>query len=248
VTPPVAVVTGAGSGLGAATARRLARDGYRVACLDIDEASAARTAAHLADSGAPALAARCDVSDEASAQAAVDAALERFGAVDALVTAAGVAHAGHYLDLTLDEWRRLLDVNLTGTFVSTKACLPALLRSRGAIVTVASTAALRGWRYMAGYAAAKGGIVALSRTLAVEFGRAGVRVNCVCPGSIDTPLRDALQPVPGADPELLARARPLADPPVAQPEEIASSIAFLLSPASRFVTGTVQVIDGGALA
>ncbi|MDT5027213.1 MAG: hypothetical protein QOE61_3639 [Micromonosporaceae bacterium] len=105
-----------------------------------------------------------------------------------MVNAAGIASVSHTLEVTLDEWRRLLDVNLTGTFLVARATLPALLESRGSMINVASVAALRGWRYMAAYAATRGGIVALSRSLAVKYGSRGVRVNVVCPGSIATPL------------------------------------------------------------
>jgi NAD(P)-dependent dehydrogenase (short-subunit alcohol dehydrogenase family) len=105
-----------------------------------------------------------------------------------VVNAAGIASVSHTLEVTLDEWRRLLDVNLTGTFLVARATLPALLESRGSMINVASVAALRGWRYMAAYAATRGGIVALSRSLAVKYGSRGVRVNVVCPGSIATPL------------------------------------------------------------
>jgi meso-butanediol dehydrogenase / (S,S)-butanediol dehydrogenase / diacetyl reductase len=122
------------------------------------------------------------------------------------------------------------------------------LESRGVMINVASIAALRGWRYMAAYAATKGGIVALSRSLAVEYGDRGVRVNVVCPGGIATPLVAALTPVRDAAPELMRRSPALLDPPTAQPEEIAGTISYLAGPEARFVTGSVVVIDGGAMA
>jgi NAD(P)-dependent dehydrogenase (short-subunit alcohol dehydrogenase family) len=152
------------------------------------------------------------------------------------------------LEISLADWQRILNVNLTGTFLMARAAIPALLESRGCMVNVASIAALRGWRYMAAYSASKGGVVALTRTLAVEFGRRGVRVNCVCPGSIATPLAAALTPVENADPILMNRGPALLEPPVAQPEEIAGTIAYLVSDEARFVTGSVFTIDGGAMA
>jgi NAD(P)-dependent dehydrogenase (short-subunit alcohol dehydrogenase family) len=244
----VAVVTGAGSGLGRATAMRLARDGSVVACLDLRGDSAADAAEAIGDRGGRAWAVPCDISDEGSAGAAVRAVLDEAGAIDALVNAAGIAAVSHLADISLADWRRILDVNLTGTFLMARAAMPALLESKGCIVNVASIAALRGWRYMAAYAASKGGVVALSRTLAVEYGRRGVRVNCVCPGSIATPLAAALTPVVGADPVLMNRSPALVEPPVAQPEEVAGIIAYLVSDEARFVTGSVFTIDGGAMA
>jgi NAD(P)-dependent dehydrogenase (short-subunit alcohol dehydrogenase family) len=244
----IAVVTGAGSGLGRATAHRLQADGHAVVCLDVAGDAAAATASQLTRDGGRALALQCDVSDERSVTAAIDAALETFGRIDTAVNVAGIGLAGHFLDTTLEQWQRVLDVNLTGTFLMARGVLPALLESRGCLVTVASLAGLRGWQYMAAYAASKAGVVALTRTLAVEFGRRGVRVNCVCPGSIDTPLKHGLAPVTEADPMLMARSSTLVSPAVATPDEIAGAIGYLVSPEARFVTGTVLTIDGGAAA
>jgi meso-butanediol dehydrogenase / (S,S)-butanediol dehydrogenase / diacetyl reductase len=244
----VAIITGAGSGLGRATAHRLAREGYSVGCLDIIGDGAEQTAADIRATGRRAWGVQCDITDESATAQAAAAVYEHDGRIDVLVNAAGVASTQHALEISLDEWRRLIDVNLTGTFIATRAVLPALLESRGCIVNVSSIAALRGWRYMAAYSAAKGGIVALTRALAVEFGPRGVRVNCVCPGSILTPLAAALLPVHDADPALMTRAHALVDPPKAEPEEIAGAIAYLVSPDARFVTGAVHVIDGGVLA
>jgi NAD(P)-dependent dehydrogenase (short-subunit alcohol dehydrogenase family) len=244
----IAVVTGAASGLGRATAARLARDGLAVACLDLRAEAAAETAKAIDADGGRAWAVGCDISDEAAVEAAIRGVLDEAGALDVLVNAAGIASVSHLLDISLDDWRRTLDVNLTGTFLMARAAIPALLESKGCLVNVASIAALRGWRYMAAYSASKGGIVALSRTLAVEFGRRGVRVNCVCPGSIATPLAAALTPVDNADPVLMSRGPALLEQRVAQPEEVAGTIAYLVSDEARFITGSVVTIDGGAMA
>jgi meso-butanediol dehydrogenase / (S,S)-butanediol dehydrogenase / diacetyl reductase len=246
--PRVGIVTGAGSGLGKATAQRLSADGFAVACLDVDASTAERTAAEISQRGGTAIAVRCDVRDEASTVAAVAQARAEFGPVDAVSHVAGIGMSGHFLATSLADWQRILDVNLTGTFLMARAAIPELLETGGSLVTVASVAALRGWRYMAAYSASKGGVVALTKTLAVEFGHRGVRVNCVCPGSIDTPLKDALRPVADADPELMARGPALVSPSVAAPEEIAAAVAYLVSPEARFVTGTVLTIDGGSMA
>ncbi|MGC4788052.1 SDR family NAD(P)-dependent oxidoreductase [Micromonospora sp. DT178] len=234
----VALVTGAASGLGRATARRLAAEGARVACLDL--------LADDADLGPAGLAITVDVRDEAGIAEAVDRAVDWGGGIDLVVTAAGVASFGHTTDVALAEWDRLLAINLTGTFLTARAALPHLSARRGALVTVASLAGVRGYRYSAAYSAAKGGVVALTRALAVEYALTGVRVTCVCPGSIDTALTRNLTPVPGADPRLLAHGRALVDPPVSQPEEIAAAIAYLGSPEARFATGAVLRMDGGA--
>jgi NAD(P)-dependent dehydrogenase (short-subunit alcohol dehydrogenase family) len=244
----VAIVTGAGSGLGRATAQRLHADGFAVACLDVSEDDATATAETITSSGGRALGVYCDIGDEGSVATGVRTALTTFGRLDAAVNVAGIGLAGHFLEITPEQWRRVLDVNLTGTFLMSQAVLPALLETKGALVNVASVAALRGWRYMAAYAASKAGILSLTQTLAVEFGRQGLRVNCVCPGSIDTPLKRALPGVPDADPALTARAQTLLSPAVAQPDEIAAAIGYLVSPEARFVTGSVLTIDGGAAA
>jgi NAD(P)-dependent dehydrogenase (short-subunit alcohol dehydrogenase family) len=246
--PRAALVTGAAAGLGRATAILLGSTGLSVDCLDRDGAGAEQTALAVRDAGGNAWASVCEVTDEAAVADAVARSTEREGRLDVLVNAAGVARNGHTDELTLQEWQAVLAVNLTGTFLVTRAALPALVASAGCIVNVASVAGLRGWPYMAAYAASKGGVVAFSRSLAVEYGRRGVRVNCVCPGAIDTALAAGLVPVPDADPALLGRAPALTDPPRAQPDEVAHAIGYLCSPQARFVTGAVHVIDGGVLA
>jgi NAD(P)-dependent dehydrogenase (short-subunit alcohol dehydrogenase family) len=233
----VALVTGAASGLGRATALRLASEGARVACLDL------RAAGLGGDSFVDVVA---DVRDEASVRAAVERVVEWAGRLDLLANVAGIGSVAHTTDVTLPDWDRVLGVNLTGTFLMVRESLPHLVAARGAVVNVASLAGVRGWRYSAAYSASKGGVVALTRALAVEYAAAGVRVSCVCPGSIDTPLRSGLTPLPDADPVLLNHARALVDPPVSQPEEIAAAIAYLGSAEARFATGAVLRIDGGA--
>ncbi|PZM95600.1 MAG: short-chain dehydrogenase [Actinobacteria bacterium] len=234
----VALVTGAASGVGRATARRLAAEGARVACLDL--------VADDAGLGAAGLALAADVRDENAVREAVASAVEWGGRLDLVVTAAGVASFGHTVDVSLAEWERLIAVNLTGTFLVVRSALPHLVETAGAVVTVSSLAGVRGFRYSAAYSAAKGGVVALSRALAVEYAPRGVRVMCLCPGSIDTPLRRNLAPVPNADPRLLAHGRALVDPSVASPDEVAAAIAFLGSPEARFATGAVLRMDGAA--
>jgi NAD(P)-dependent dehydrogenase (short-subunit alcohol dehydrogenase family) len=236
----VALVTGAGSGVGMATAMRLAADGALVACADLRPNG---VGGRLGSAG---LDVEVDVTDEAAVRAAVAAVVAWAGRLDVVVNAAGVASFGHTTEVGWREWQRVLEVNLTGPFLVIREALPHLVESRGAVVNVASLAGVRGWRYSAAYSASKGGLVALTRSLAVEYARSGVRFTCVCPGSVDTPMRAAIRPVPDADPELLAHGRALVEPPVSDPEEIAAAIAFLASKEARFATGAVLRMDGGA--
>ncbi|WP_433606910.1 SDR family NAD(P)-dependent oxidoreductase [Dactylosporangium sp. CA-139114] len=233
----VALVTGAASGIGAATVRRLLREGARVAALDV---------APMEESGDDVLALRCDVRDEAEVAAAVARAADWGGRLDLVANVAGVASYQHTSDVTLAEWERIVGINLTGTFLVARAALEPLVAARGAIVNVASLAGVRGWRYSAAYSAAKGGVVALTRSLAVELAPSGVRVTCVCPGSVDTPLRAGLAPVPDPHPRLAGIGGALVDPPVADPAEVAAAIAYLGSAEARFAAGAVLRLDGGA--
>ncbi|MEV0129769.1 SDR family NAD(P)-dependent oxidoreductase [Dactylosporangium sp. NPDC050688] len=231
----VALVTGAASGIGRATAARLRDEGARVAGLDT---------APVDLDGVHGI--RCDLRDEDQVTAAVAAAVAWGGRLDLLANVAGVAAAARTTDVTLAEWDRILAVNLTGTFLACRSALPHLVATRGAVVNVASLAGVRGWRYSAAYSAAKGGVVALTRALAVEYAPDGVRVACVCPGSVDTPLRRGIVPVPDQDPRLAGHAQALLDPPVAEPDEVAAAIAYLGSAEARFATGAVLRLDGGA--
>ncbi|GAA0733663.1 SDR family oxidoreductase [Dactylosporangium roseum] len=235
----VALVTGAASGVGRATVLRLLEEGARVAGLDTAPVDTGGVFDGV-------LGVRCDVRDEEAVRAAVDRVAAWGGRLDLVANVAGVASYAHTADVTLAEWDRILAVNLTGTFLVCRASLPHLVTARGAIVNVASLAGVRGWRYSAAYSAAKGGVVALTRSLAVELAPSGVRVACVCPGSVDTPLKAALRPVPDPDPRLLEHGRALVDPPVADPAEVAAAIAYLGSAEARFATGAVLRIDGGS--
>jgi NAD(P)-dependent dehydrogenase (short-subunit alcohol dehydrogenase family) len=183
-----------------------------------------------------------DVSDPAFAPAAVAAALEH-GRLDTLVSSAGILRFDHTHELPLDGWQKILDVNLTGTFLMCQAALPALLDGGGAIVNVASTAALAGHPWAAAYSASKGGVLALTRTLAVEYMKQGLRANAVCPGSIETPITGAFHLPEGADGKLLHRiTSPVG---MASPEVIAAAIAYLGSDDASHVNGADLRVDGG---
>lgn len=247
----VALVTGAASGVGRATALTLSREGFRVACVDTDEQGLSDVVDEVRALGTDALAVRCDLRELDDVKEAVDAIRQWGGRLDKLANCAGVASSEHYTELSLSDWHNLIEVNLTGTFLITQQCLPLLLESRGAVVNVSSIGATQGRPYMAAYCASKGGVEALTRALAAEYAGRGVRFNTVAPGSVDTPLRRALpgriRPgLEGADASLTGRGWALIAPGVASPMEIASGIAYLLSVEARFITGTSLVIDGGA--
>jgi NAD(P)-dependent dehydrogenase (short-subunit alcohol dehydrogenase family) len=174
--------------------------------------------------------------------AAVAAALEH-GRLDTVVNAAGILRFEHSHEVAREGWQRILDVNLTGTFFVCQAAIPALLGTKGAIVNVASTAALAAHPWAAAYSASKGGVLALTRTLAIEYAKQGLRVNAVCPGSIDTPITGAFALPEGADPKLLHRI--MSPVGMGPPEVVAAAIAYLGSDDARHVNGADLRIDGG---
>jgi NAD(P)-dependent dehydrogenase (short-subunit alcohol dehydrogenase family) len=237
------LATGAGAGIGEAAARRFAQEGGRVAVLDIDAKRANRVAGELPGS----LGIRCDVSNEGSVAAAVAEAAASFGRIDCVLNCAGYRDAGPIEEFSLAQWNRLLGVHLTGAFLVCKATLPHLRATgRGAIVNTASIAGLVARPQLAAYSAAKGAIIAFSRQLARDVGPE-VRVNVVVPGTINTVLVADLWK--GREPELAERmATNSILPRVGEPEEIAATIAFLLSDDSSYLTGTLIVADGGMTA
>lgn len=239
-----ALVTGAASGIGRATALRLAAEGARVFCADIDEGKLKDTAEAIRSAGGQASTGKLDVSDAESCRACVEAALEQSGRLDVLCNVAGIGIYSHATELSQEQWQRVIGVNLSGTFYMSQLAIPHLIESGGNIVNVASTAGLVGVAYAAAYCASKGGVVLLTRSLAVELAHRGIRVNCVCPGGVDTPLIRDFRLPEGAKLELFQRMQSLG-PPLAKPEEIAASIAYLASDEARFINGTALAIDGG---
>lgn len=242
----IALLTGAASGIGRATAERLAREGARLFLFDLQEPALAEVAARVRELGAEVETRTGDVSDEVAVEAAVAACVARFGRLDVLCNIAGILRFDHTHELALVDWNRVLAVNLTGTFLFCRAAIPHLIASRGCIVNVSSTAGLAGQPWAAAYAASKGGILALTRNIAVDYVKQGLRANCVCPGGIATPIMGVFRVPEGADPRLVNRVRPPRGN--GEPADVAAVIAMLASDDGAHVTGEEIRIDGGTLA
>ena len=239
-----AIVTGAASGIGRATALRLAADGAAVGCLDLAD-SVDETVAAITEAGGTATAARVDVRDEASVDAAVAAVEAELGPTRVLVNAAGVVRFAHTHESTVDDWDLLIDVNLRGTFLMCRAALRSMLGSGGgAIVNISSSAGVFGQAYNAAYCASKGGVSMLTRSLAWEYVKDGVRVNAVAPGGVATPLTAAIDFPPDMDWKLVRKSMAPEDQ-MMSPDEPAALIAFLASDEAGSITGTVVPIDHG---
>jgi len=241
-------ITGAGSGLGRATARLFAAEGARVFGVDVGADGLGETVASIRSAGRTADGATCDVADAAAVSAAVARAVDAFGGLDVLVNAAGVGRSARLEEIDEAEWQRVLAVNLTGPFNTTKAALPHLLASRGNIVNVASTAGMRGQAYAAHYAASKAGLINFTRTVALEFVSRGVRANCIAPAGIASPFIQNFIPRPDFEPSIVAYYSPPIPHKFSQPEDIAKTIAFLASDDVPMITGAVLVADWGTLA
>lgn len=239
----VALVTGAGSGIGRATARRLSAEGAAVGCLDVDEDAVASLVSEL---DKPAAAIRCDVTDERSVADAFDKATEALGPPTVICNVAGVGGFIRTEETTLEQWNRTIAVNLTGTFMVCRAALPGLLEHGGCITNVCSTAGLIGQPYSAAYCASKGGVALLTKALAVEYLGKGVRVNAVAPGGVDTPILWNFMPPGDADDALLQRI--MTPMGYSSPAEMASALAFLSSDEASYATGTILSVDGGVTA
>jgi len=240
----VAVVTGAGSGLGRATAKQLASEGAGVACLDIVTDAVEKTVAEIAESGGNARAYTVDVSDPGSVRPAVDAAAKELGRPSLVFNCAGIGRFSHSEETPFEEWSKIIGVNLTGTFLVSQAALPHLLDGGGCIINIASNAGLMGQPYSAAYCASKGGVVNLTRALADEYLKRKVRVNCIAPGGIETPLQNEFTKMPEGVTwkEFRKVMTPLGN---SQPEEIANVAIFVASDACRYMTGSIVSVDGG---
>lgn len=241
----VVVVTGAASGIGRATAIRLAEEGGQVLASDWDLERVTETVKLITDAGGQARAMKTDVSSYEACGELIAAAVAWGGKLDVLVNVAGVGGFVHTTEETAENFTRTLGVNLHGPFNTARHALPHLLETQGNIVNVASIAGLEAHPYAAAYCASKGGVVMLTKALAMEYASRQVRVNAVCPGGIKTPFIKNFKPMEGSDVSLMMRMMSIIGR-YGQPSEVSSAIAFLGSDEASFITGEVMRVDGGA--
>ena len=245
LTGKAALITGAASGIGAATAKRFAEEGASVGGLDLSKP--ADDAWGVVSRRAPAAIFRdgVDVRDEASVTTAVSEVARHLGRIDILVNAAGISSQGAAVDVTVEEWDRVLDINLKGSFLVAKHVIPIMqAQSSGSIIHLASVEGLQGAMGSLAYNASKGGVVLITKNMAIDYGSAGIRVNCLCPGVIETPMSSMLN-TPGLEKVRdQLRRKHLLDR-FGKPEEVAAAALFLASDDASFVTGTTLVVDGG---
>ncbi len=245
----VALITGAAAGIGAACARRLARDGVATGVLDLDAERCAETVAAITGAGRQAIALGADVSDRAQVKAAVAQTHDALGPITIVVNNAAITAFSPFLETSLEEWERVHRVNLTGAFIVTQEVLPAMIEAGwGRIINVASSAAQTGAKHMASYASSKGGMIALTKTLAIEFGPTGITANVIPPrfitGTImsEHSFANSRQPMSRED---LAASGPICRE--GRPEDVAGAVAWLASEEAGFVTGQIIGINGGRI-
>jgi meso-butanediol dehydrogenase / (S,S)-butanediol dehydrogenase / diacetyl reductase len=247
----VSLITGAASGIGKATALVFAREGAKVMCADINADGAEAVARQIADTGGEAESIKVDVAVEAEVKEMVAQTVARWGRLDVLYNNAGIGYGMPVTQISEEDWDRLMDINLKGVFLGCKHAIPEMLKNGGgSIVSTASDAGLVGTAMLSPYCASKGGVVLFTKSLAVEWGAMGIRVNCVCPGVIRTPILDpflATAQAAGASAEevwaRMARVHPVGR--VGEPEEVGRAVAFLASDEASFITGVALPVDGG---
>jgi 3-oxoacyl-[acyl-carrier protein] reductase len=239
----VAIVTGAAQGIGRAIAERLAQVGADIAVVDLDASRAQETVAAVGRYGRRAIGVKANVAEWSDVKAMVDQVAAELGRVDILVNNAGITRDGLLLRMKEEDWNLVLDVNLKGTFLCTKAVLPVMLKQRaGAVVNIASVVGLMGNAGQANYAASKAAVIGLTKTVAREYASRGITVNAVAPGFIDTAMTHVLE---GEAREALLKQIPLGR--LGTPEDVAQAVRFLVSPSAAYITGHVLHVNGGML-
>lgn len=243
----VAVVTGARRGIGRGIALKLAEAGAKVIVSDIDEADCQKVVEEVGALGSEGLAVRCDVTSPADVKALVERAVEKFGRLDVLVNNAGIAEFKPFLELTEADWDKTLNINLKGYFLCAQAAAREMVKAGrgGKIVNIASVAGFIGFPTVAHYCASKGGVLQLTRTLALELAKDKINVNAVAPGVIDTPMTAGILSDPEQSKQFMAK---IPWGRVGQPEDIAAAVVFLASSEADYITGATLVVDGGWLA
>lgn len=245
----VAIVTGCGSGIGQSIAARFAAEGAAVFGVDWNRSAGEHVASEIAREGGTIAFHEADVSQESAVQGMVAACLEQFGRLDILVNNAAVQHEVALHETSMEQWHRMIDVNLGGVFLGCKFAIPAMIaQGGGVIINMSSVMGLVADPKLAIYCATKGGILAMTRAIAIAYGRQGIRATCICPGDVDTPLNQVYfnsYPDPAAARAAIEEHYPLGR--IATPDEIARVAAFLSSDDATFITGTHVLVDGGVL-
>jgi len=246
----VSMVTGGASGIGRGISHRLAEMGAFVALLDIDDLKGRESAAEIEAHGGEAIFLNCDVRSSAECRRAVESVIAQRGKIDILCNCAGIAIRKDIVELTEDEWDLALDVTLKGIYLLSREVVPHMIgNGGGSIINIGSGWSLKGGPQAASYCAAKGGVVNLTRAMAIDHGKQNIRVNCVCPGDVETPMLRSECAQLGKDPaEFMREAadRPLGR--VGTPDDVANAVLFLASPMASWISGAALVVDGGGMA
>lgn len=239
-----AIITGGSSGIGKATALRFSLEGAHVMVADINEEQGYKTVKMIKENGGNAVFQRVDVSVPEEVEALVKSTVENFGKLDIMVNNAGISHGEKKIeDVPIEDWDKVVDVSMKSVFLGMKYAIPEMLENGGSIINTASVAGIKGQKLLAGYTAAKSGVIAITKSTALEYGKHNIRINAIAPGVVETPITNEWKKTPKWP--ILSTANALRR--IGQPDEIANAMLFLASDESSFVTGTTLVVDGGTL-